>query len=136
MLKKSSIGSLFSGAEVSKLQSAGQILPTCFPKCSFIGTQPRPSVYLFSTAACTTVIKLGSFNRSHMTHKAYNIYYLCLSRNILTITPLQDILKPLSTMLKSHHSLITNSISSILFHQFPFLIPTDTLYFSIFTHLL
>lgn len=136
MLKKSSIDSLFSGAEVSKLQSATQILPTCFPKCNFIGTQSRPSVYIFSTAACTTVIKLGSFNRSHMARKAYSIYGLCLSRNILTVTPLQDISKTLSMMLKSHHGLITNFISSILFHQFPLFTPTDTPYFSIFTHIL
>ena len=136
MLKKSSIGSLFSGAEVSKLQSAGQILPTCFPKCSFIGTQPRPSVRLFYGCFGATVIKLGSFNRSHMARKAYSIHFLCLSRNILTITPLQDISRPLSTMLKSHHGLITNSIFSILFHQFPLFIPIDTPYFSIFIHII
>lgn len=135
MLKKSSIGSLFSGAEVSKLQSAGQILPTCFPNAVLL---VHSHVHL-----CTSFLRLlwhysgkGGYNRSHMVCKAYSIYFLCLSRNILTITPLQDISKPLSTMLKSHHGLITNSIFSILFHQLPLFIPIETPYFSIFTHVI
>lgn len=93
-------------------------------------------VCLFYGCFGITVVKLGSFNRSHMVRKAYSIYFIFLSRNILTITPLQDISKPLSTMLKSHHGLITNSIFSILFHQLPLFIPIDTPYFSIFTHII
>lgn len=74
----------FFQSRVSKLWPKGQIWwATCL--CKVLLGHARP-IHLFTVCGCfhATVAELSSCDRDHMAPKAKNIYYLALSRSLLT----------------------------------------------------